>query len=237
MTVNAEDLEKKSIYFVTGIDTDIGKSFATGLIGRFFLRLGKHTITHKIVQTGVTETIADDILLHRRLMGIEPYPEDRDGTTCSYRFNYPASPHLAARMENRSVNPSKITSDTRRLLDTFEVVLLEGAGGLFVPLHNDYSIIDYLSEQQYPLVLVSSGRLGSINHTLLSLEATLHRGIPLAGIVFNRFPETDKIIEQDTLRFFRHALDKLDRSDALVEIPTIDFNDIPEIDFSPLFDF
>ena len=73
------------------------------------------------------------------------------------------------------------------LLETFDVALLEGAGGINVPLRRDYLIADYVQERKYPLIIVTSGRLGSINHTLLTLESAVHRQIPVAGITI-RYP-------------------------------------------------
>ena len=219
-----------SIYFITGIDTDIGKTYATGLAARFLLRQDVRVITQKMVQTGASGTIADDVLLHRRLMGIEPLPEDLDGTTCPFLFRFPASPHLAAQRENVQIDPTIIADATARLLKTFDVVLLEGAGGINVPLRRDYLIADYLQEQKYPLIIVTSGRLGSINHTLLTLESALYRQIPVAGIVFNHYPPSDPAIREDTLDIFRHRI-----ADALVEIPEIDLENVPDVDFSPIF--
>jgi dethiobiotin synthetase len=223
------------VFFITGIDTDIGKSFATGLAARYFIRQGIRVITQKMVQTGVSQYLADDILLHRRLMGIEPLPEDINGTTCPYLFPFPASPHLAAGMENRVVDPSHITSCTQRLLETFDVVLLEGAGGLHVPITREFLTVDYLEQQKHPLIIVTSGRLGSINHTLLTLESAARRHIPLAGLVFNHHPPSDAMIGHDSLQFFRDRLKKHGRDGALVEMPAVDFANIPDLDFSPLF--
>ena len=217
-----------NVYFVTGIDTDIGKSCVTGLAARFLLRRGVSAVTQKIVQTGATGTVADDILLHRRLMGIKPLPEDLDGTTCPYCFRFPASPHLAAALENRHIDPNIITDATLRLLETYDTVLLEGAGGLNVPIRRDCLIADYLQERKYPVILVTSGRLGSINHTLLTLEAAASRKIPVAGIVFNHYPPPDAVICGDTLDLFRG-------SSVLVEMPEIDPGNIPDVDFSPIF--
>ena len=219
-----------SIYFITGIDTDIGKTYATGLAARFLLQRNVRVITQKIVQTGATGTIADDILLHRRLMGIEPLPEDLDGTTCPFLFRFPASPHLAAERENVQIDPTIIADTTTRLLETFDVVLLEGAGGIDVPLRRDYLIVDYVQERQYPMIIVTSGRLGSINHTLLTLESATHRQIPMAGIVFNHYPPSDTIIRDDAIEIFRHRA-----VDALVEMPKVCLEDVPDVDFSPIF--
>ncbi|MCL2622924.1 MAG: dethiobiotin synthase [Planctomycetaceae bacterium] len=224
------------IFFITGIDTDIGKSYATGLAARYLLKQGVRVVTQKMVQTGTSQSLADDLWTHRRLMGIEPLPEDVDGTTCPYRFPFPASPHLAAELENRVVDPLLITSCTERLLEAFDVVLLEGAGGIHVPITRDVLTSDYLEARKYPLIVVTSGRLGSINHTLLTLEAAVRRRIPIAGIVFNHHPPADARIGKDSLRFFREQLKRCGRGDALVELPEIRLENAPDIDFSSLFD-
>ena len=224
-----------SVYFITGIDTDIGKTYATGLAARFLLRRGISVITQKIAQTGVSGTMADDILLHRRLMGIEPLPEDSDGTTCPYRFRFPASPHLAARLENAQIDPDVIDDCTARLRKTFDIVLLEGAGGINVPIRRDYLIAEYVGKHRYPLILVTSGRLGSINHTLLTLEAAASRNIPPAGIVFNHYPPSDGTIRDDTIGIFRHKIAEAGCPGAFVEMPEIDTENICDLDFSPIF--
>ena len=221
-----------SVYFVTGIDTGIGKSIATGLAARFLMRQGVRVVTQKMVQTGTSHGLSEDILIHRRLMGIAPLPEDRNGTTCPYVFPFPASPHLAAEKENGAIDLSVITACTEQLSETFEVVLLEGAGGLHVPITRNVLTADYLQERKYPLLLVTSGRLGSINHTLLTLEAARHRRIPLAGIVFNHHPPCDTLIRDDSLRFFRDQLKQYGRDGAMVEIPVIDMKNVPDVDFS-----
>ena len=220
-----------NVFFITGIDTDIGKTYAAGLAARFLRKQGTNVITQKMIQTGVTGAIADDILLHRRLMGIEPLPEDTNGTTCPYLFRFPASPHLAARLENAQVDPKNITHCTSRLLETYNTVLLEGAGGLHVPLCRDYLIADYVQEQKYPMILVTSGSLGSINHTLLTLESAANRNISVAGLVFNHHPLPNPVIRDDTLEIFRCKV-----AGALVEMPKIDIDNVPDIDFSPIFD-
>lgn len=233
------DLENKllmmSIYYIAGIDTGVGKSYVTGLAARFLLKQGIRVVTQKIVQTGTSEAIADDIVLHRRLMGIEPLPEDCAGTTCPYLFRFPASPSLAAKLENQMIEPSVITNATVRLLKKFDTILLEGTGGLHVPIRQDYFIADYVQEQKYPMVLVTSGRLGSINHTLLTLEAAVHRDIPIAGIVFNHYPQPDPAIWDDTIQMFRDRLAKYGRPSAWSEVPEFDLRQIPDVDFAPIF--
>ncbi len=183
-----------TVLFVTGIDTDIGKTYATGYLAKL-LQQNKPdnpstVITQKLVQTGCTG-IADDLLKHRRMMELPLQKVDTNITTCPYVFAVPASPHLASKLEGRIIDVDKITEATQILLATYDTVLLEGAGGLMVPITDDLLIIDYIAEQGYPVVLVTSGRLGSINHTLLSLEALKQRNIPLHTLVYNHWQGGD----------------------------------------------
>ncbi len=225
-----------NFFFIGGIDTDIGKTRATGLMARFLLRRGDRAITQKLVQTGSTLGIAEDILEHRRIMGIQPLDVDRSGLTCPLTFRIPASPHLAAEMEGREVDLDRIEVATRSLREQFDWLLLEGAGGLHVPLRQDLLTIDYLQGIGTPLVLVTSSRLGSINHTLAALETVRHRKIPLAGLVLNHFHPALEAMRKDTLALFRRELAQWGRPRALVEMPEFQGDHIPEIDFSPLFE-
>ncbi|WP_019672521.1 dethiobiotin synthase [Psychrobacter lutiphocae] len=173
-----------SVYFITGIDTDIGKTIATGSLARALHQKGCKVITQKLVQTGCNG-IAEDIMTHREIMGIGLQSCDIDMTTCPYVFQKPASPHLASKLENTIIEPSRISDATNTLKQDYDIVLLEGAGGLMVPLSDKLLTIDYIEAQGYPVVLVTSGRLGSINHTLLSIEALAKRNLPLHAIIYN----------------------------------------------------
>ena len=88
------------VYFISGIDTDAGKSYATGYLAARLMKEGKSVVTQKFIQTGNTG-FSEDIDLHRRLMGIGPLPEDIDHTTAPVIFSYPASAQLAARIDGR----------------------------------------------------------------------------------------------------------------------------------------
>lgn len=198
----------KTVYFVSGIDTGIGKSYATGYLAREWNRKGIRTITQKFVQTGNTG-LSEDIELHRRLMGTGLLEEDKTHLTMPEIFTYPCSPHLAAEIDGRPIDFEKIEQASRRLLERYDAVLLEGAGGLMVPLTRNLLTIDYVARRNYPLILVTSGRLGSINHTLLSLEAVAARGIRLHSVMYNLYPqEEDKIIQHDTEEYIRTWLQK-----------------------------
>lgn len=202
---------------ISGIDTDIGKTVATGLMARTLLSQGHSVITQKIVQTGCS-SIAEDIISHRRIMATELYPEDRNGLTCPYVFKKACSPHLAAELERKVIDCDRITKTTSVLAAKYDHVLLEGAGGLMVPLTRDIMFIDYLQEQGYPLILVTSPRLGSINHTLSALELIKEKGIEVRGLVYNSNAEYDEEIYHDSRCIFVEYMKKCGFSPVLVEL-------------------
>lgn len=223
-----------STIFITGIDTNVGKTVATGLFARFLHRSGRSVITQKVVQTGC-ERISEDIETHRRLMGIPLTRWDEEGVTCPYIFKFPASPHLAARLEQVEIQPERIVKKTKLLEEAFDYVLLEGTGGFYVPLTDATTTLDYVAKQRYPLVIVSSGKLGSINHTLLTLEAAKQRRLTVLGILYNAYPVEHPTITEDSQHVFRRFLKQFGYRDVLIPIPQIvPGNDIPDIDCSEL---
>ncbi len=211
-------MSKPTIIFVTGIDTDIGKTIATGHLARCFLESGKSVITQKICQTGCTQ-VSEDIALHRKIMGIDLLEEDKKGLTCPYIFPEPCSPHLSARLHGKTIDPQVITRATESLAEKYEVVLVEGVGGLMVPLLEDFTLADYLEGKNYQHILVSCSRLGSINHTLLALEIMHHRGLKLLGIIYNRFMDSSPAIADDSARIFSKYLRRYNFNDTIVDMP------------------
>ncbi|WP_296404549.1 dethiobiotin synthase [Psychrobacter sp.] len=175
-----------SVYFITGIDTDIGKTIATGRLARVLHHKGCRIITQKMVQTGCNG-ISEDIMTHREIMGIDLQSQDIDMTTCPYVLQKPASPHLASKLENKIIEPKHITNATNTLIQNYDIVLLEGAGGLMVPLTDSLLTLDYIAGLNYPIILVTSGRLGSINHTILSIEAIKSRSLQLHALIYNHW--------------------------------------------------
>lgn len=197
---------KDNIIFVSGIDTGVGKSFATGYIAKEWNAKGIRTITQKFIQTG-NEDISEDIEIHRKIAGTGFLPEDESRLTMPEIYSYPCSPHLAAEIDGRPIDFSKIEKAAEILAGQYDRVLQEGAGGLMVPLTRDLLTIDYVRNRQLPLILVTSGKLGSINHTLLSLEAIKLRGIRLHSLVFNMYPEEeDTTISDDTQAYLKNVL-------------------------------
>jgi dethiobiotin synthetase len=205
---------------IGGIDTDVGKSYVTGLLARFLVQQGRTVTTLKLVQTGCRDT-SDDILLHRKLMGQPLTDFDRDGTSCPYVFPYPASPCLSARMVGTVIEAAVLDQAMATLQLHYEWLLVEGAGGLMVPLNDHLLLLDYLAAKKLPMLLVTSPRLGSINHTRLALEAIKSRHIPLLGLVYNLYGDHPREIVQDTLHECHKALVEYGFADTVVMVSDI----------------
>lgn len=167
-------------YVVSGTDTGIGKtmfsSALTAALGAFYW---------KPVQSGLDEETDSETV--RRLSGLAHeriLPE-------AYRLMTPASPHLAAHLDGVAIDPERLVPP-----ETDRPLVIEGAGGLLVPLSDEVVFADLFARWQIPVILCARTSLGTINHTLLSLEAIKHRGIPMCGIVFigDENSETQRII-------------------------------------------
>ncbi len=209
-----------NVIFVSGIHTDAGKSYATGWLARRLMDEGKRVATLKFIQTGNVGR-SEDIDVHRRLMQTE-LPEDAQGITAPQIFSYPCSPQLAAEIDGRPIDFEAIDSAIDRLSRTYDVVLVEGAGGLMVPLSDDFWTIDYIASRGLPVALVTNGTLGSINHTLLSFESLERRAIPLHSVIYNsHFDSSDPRIAADTTGFIERYLKRRHPSVPLLICPSL----------------
>ncbi len=204
------------VIFISGIDTDAGKTYMTGMYARRLMEQGRRVITQKFIQTG-NEDFSEDIEVHRKIMGTGLLPEDVERLTAPIIFSYPASAQLAARIDGKVINTEIIAAATEQLAARYDTVLIEGAGGLMVPITDNYFTIDYVKEHNLPLMLVTNGVLGSINHTILSLEVIKRRGIELKGVIYNTFFDKDKIIAEDTSSFIsRYLLENFPEAEYLI---------------------
>lgn len=214
------------IYFVSGIDTDAGKSYITGYLARLAAQRGRRVITQKFIQTGGVESngVSLDINIHRNIMGGGLLEEDKLGVTAPVIFSYPASPHLAAAIDQREIDFAAIEQSTKTLSSKYDLLLIEGAGGLMVPLTQSKTTIDFISDHKYPLIFVTSGKLGSINHTLLSLEACKTRGIEVAMVVYNRYfgLSSDMVIDNDTCDYLRRYIAENHPNCEFIEVADVD---------------
>jgi dethiobiotin synthetase len=209
-------------FFISGIDTDCGKTYVTGLMAYNLQKSGIKTISTKLVQTGC-EGISEDILEHRRIMKSDILEEDKSILTCPFVFTYPASPHLATKIDKRNIDLDFFRRNTSYLLSKYNIVLSEGAGGLMVPIKENYLTLDYIKDNNLDLILVTSSKLGSINHTIMSLEICKAKKINLKTVIYNHMPGDDDIISQESYEYFKHYIKKNFKKVSLVHI-----NDLKE---------
>ncbi len=177
--------------FITGIGTDVGKSYATGWLAKEIAATGKSVITQKLIQTG-NRDVSEDIEIHRRIMGIPMQSVD---------LSRVASPHLAAKIDGIELDYGVASAATDTLLNKYDHVLIEGAGGLMVPLKERYLTIDYITGHKLPTVVVTNGRLGSISDTLLTLSALAAAGADVFAVIYNPYFDKDKTIADETLGY------------------------------------
>ena len=189
------------IFFVTGTDTGIGKTYATALLAKAFRLLGQRVVTQKLVQTGAEEP--EDLNLHLKLSGLPAPPPDLLPYANPYLFSYPAAPETAASLEGRKIDLLYLKESLRRLEAAYEVVLSEGAGGLYVPLTEDYTLLDFLSLIMAPVFVVSPARLGTINHTVLTVKALKQRGLYVASLLYNLHFAKDPFLAERSLSDIR----------------------------------
>ncbi len=164
-------------YFVTGTDTDVGKTYVTCLL----LDALKHS---SISAAGYKPVAAGDRGDAVSLLAASAEGLSLEEVNPVY-FKVPAAPYVAALMENRPVDLSLLTAGFFHLAAKFDTVLVEGAGGWEVPLAAGETMADFAERLALPVIVVVNNRLGALNHTLLTLRAIAQRGLRCAGIVLN----------------------------------------------------
>lgn len=186
--------------FVTGTDTSVGKTYVCARFLEFLTTKGIRAGYQKWVATGANAGLPDDLELCLKAASISPTPE-LVKQQAPYRFRYPASPHLAAEMEGRAVDPEVIVENYKFLAEKYEWLIVEGVGGIMVPLRRDLLLADLLARLQPGTLVVARSGLGTLNHTLLTIEALRKRKIPVLGVVFSDSEDQeDEGLVQDNMQ-------------------------------------
>ncbi|HKO37551.1 MAG TPA: dethiobiotin synthase [Solirubrobacterales bacterium] len=177
--------------FVTGTGTEVGKTVVAATIARTLADEGRRVVVFKPAVTGLDEGVETDHALLRRASGSGQSDEE----IAPYRHGPPASPHLAAAMAGEEIDPERLRRAAAVAADDAEAIVCEGVGGLLVPLSPGYLVRDLAADLGYPLVVVASPGLGTINHTLLTVEAARSAGLEVAAVVLNPWPDKPSEIE------------------------------------------
>jgi dethiobiotin synthetase len=174
-----------SALFIIGTDTGVGKTVATAAIACALAARGRRVGVFKPAQTGVTASQPGDAEFVLASLGSAQPPT----SACPYRFATPAAPLVAAHDENAAIDLAVIHEAYQALRQRYDVVLVEGAGGLLVPLTEGTSMADLARDLAVPLVVVARPGLGTLNHTLLTLEAARARGLEVLGVILSGWRE------------------------------------------------
>jgi dethiobiotin synthetase len=202
--------------FVTGTGTEVGKTVVAAVLAQTLAREGKRVAVFKPAVTGLDERGEADHDLLRRAAGSAQGDEE----IAPYRYGPPASPHLAASLAGKEIEPARLLEATCAAAAGADTLVCEGVGGLMVPLSPGYLVRDLASELGYPLVVVASPGLGTINHTLLTLESARAAGLEVSTVVLTPWSGDPTAVERSN----RETIAALGRVEVQV-LPPIDLAD------------
>ncbi|RJX22589.1 MAG: dethiobiotin synthase [Desulforudis sp.] len=173
-------------FFVTGTDTGVGKTLVAGALAAALRTAGLNVGVFKPVQSGALQEEPDsDAALLKTYSGVDDLVRE----ICPVAFPAPLAPLVAAKVEGVTLSPGWYEPALRRLEERYDYLLVEGAGGLAVPLAPGLLVLDVMKHFGLPVLLVARPTLGTVNHTLLSVEALRARGLTVAGVLLNGFRE------------------------------------------------
>jgi dethiobiotin synthetase len=178
-------MPKSKGYFITGTDTNVGKTIVTACLLTINHQRGIETGVMKPIETGVDQACSSEANSDAKFLLTVSGNQDSLEQVCPIRLKPTASPLQAARITDQALDINLILESFGRLQAKYNHILVEGIGGLLVPLTANYSVSNLIKDMSLPLIIVSRFSLGTINHTLLTVRAAQEAGIKIAGIILN----------------------------------------------------
>lgn len=216
---------KHMSFFITGTDTNVGKTYVTMALAALLLKQGFKTCVYKPFQTGCEEIngskTSPDIDFIKKIC-------PQAAVFSSYNLDLPAAPSLSAEVEDINIDLQKIKEDYKKLKNSFDKVLVEGAGGLAVPCFDNFLMADMSKELDLPVIIVAKPDLGTINHTVLTVEFARSKGLKIKGIIISNFPkETEDVV----IKAAPNIIEKLTGQKVLCLLPSLkSVNDLTKPD-------
>jgi len=173
-------------FFITGTDTGVGKTVTTACLLSLYRKHRLNVGVMKPIETGVDPECSSSANSDAKFLLEICQSSDPLSQVSPVRLKTPASPYQAAKMENRAIDMDRIFNSFHQLSDKYDNLLVEGIGGLLVPLQPDYLVCDLIRDLGLPLLVVGKNTLGTLNHTLLTLRVAEQAGIPVKGVILNR---------------------------------------------------
>jgi dethiobiotin synthetase len=194
-------------FFVTGTGTEVGKTVVAAVIARSLVAAGARVAVFKPATSGM-----DHVLLRRAAGSTQ-----RDDDIAPYRYGPPVSPHLGAELAGAQIDPARLLAAARRASGRADVLVVEGVGGLLVPLTLGYLVRDFARELGLPVVIAANPGLGTINHTLLTIEAARAVGLEPALVVLTPWPGDPSLVERSN-------------REAIARLGSVQVESLPELD-------
>ena len=181
--------------FVTGTDTGVGKSVLAAAICAALAARGERVCAFKPVVTGLGEGPAGEWPPDHELLATAAGGRQAPGEVTPYSFDSATSPHYAAQLAGETIEPARIMAAAHSAADAGQALVCEGVGGLLVPITADYSVRDLAVELGLPVIIAARTGLGTISHSLLTVEAARAAGLRVAGVVMSPWPTMPEPIE------------------------------------------
>ncbi|PWX09873.1 dethiobiotin synthase [Clostridium perfringens] len=223
---------EKGVYII-GTNTDIGKTFISGLILKKLREEGINAGYYKAVLSGAKKDKDGLIPLDcEEVMRISGLKESYENMV-SYILEKPYSPHLASEVEKVSISMEKIKKDYKMLRDKYEFILCEGSGGIVCPisfLEKKLMLEDIIKEFNLPIILVSNSGLGAINHTVLTISYLRNLGVRVKGIILNEFNKNN-IIQRDNKKIIKEltGINNISTVPKIEDIKEYDLNELNKV--------
>ncbi|WXR61508.1 dethiobiotin synthase [Peptostreptococcaceae bacterium AGR-M142] len=192
--------------FITGVDTDVGKTFVTAGINYILRKNNLKVCSYKAIESGgqlvSDKLISNDCKFVKEINNLDEEYEHMN----VYCLKNPVSPHLASEIENIKINKDLIINKYQNLKKKYDYIVCEGSGGIIVPIiRNNYYIYDLIKDLDLSVILVSKANVGTINHTVLTVEFLKSRNIDIKGIIINNYE--GHFYEDDNIRVIEEMTD------------------------------
>jgi dethiobiotin synthetase len=200
-------------FFVTGTGTEVGKTVVAAVIARSLAAAGARVAVFKPASSGLEDGSEPDHALLRRAAG-STQPDDE---VTPHRYEEPVSPHLGAELAGEQIDPARLLAAARRASGRADLLVVEGVGGLLVPLTLGYLVRDFARDLGLPVVIAADPGLGTINHTLLTIEAARAVGLTPALVVLTPWPSDPSVVERSN-------------REAIARLGSVQVEPLPELD-------
>jgi dethiobiotin synthetase len=204
--------ERQAGIFVTGTGTEVGKTVVAATIASNAAGRGLRVSVFKPAVSGLDDHGADDSRADHELLRAASGSAQSDDEIAPYRYGPPVSPHLGAQLDGTPIDPARLRADADKAARGGDFLVCEGVGGFLVPLTLGYLVRDFARDLGLPVVIAAAPGLGTINHTLLTVEAVRAVGLEVAAVVLTPWPDEAGDVERSN----REAIERLGEVRVLV---------------------